>query len=185
MAIVAAPRRDRCSTRAHDEFSSAAYGYQLDRQAMSNIHRSFCAALVSCAIAVRVGTAGAGGDESPWNEVRTIRRQADRRQQQNGRRQCSAPESRVKLRPGWKTYWRYPGDSGVPPQFDFSGSENLKKADGALSGAASVHRRDGSIAWLQGHGHISHCRFTAAGRQAGPAPREGRLRGLRETMRAR
>jgi DsbC/DsbD-like thiol-disulfide interchange protein len=35
----------------------------------------------------------------------------------------------VKLRPGWKTYWRYPGDSGVPPHFDFSGSENLKKAD--------------------------------------------------------
>ena len=35
----------------------------------------------------------------------------------------------VKLRPGWKTYWRYPGDSGVPPHFDFSGSENLKKAE--------------------------------------------------------
>ena len=35
----------------------------------------------------------------------------------------------IKLRPGWKTYWRYPGDSGVPPQFDFSSSENLKRAD--------------------------------------------------------
>ena len=31
----------------------------------------------------------------------------------------------IKLQPGWKTYWRYPGDSGVPPRFDFSGSENL------------------------------------------------------------
>ena len=30
------------------------------------------------------------------------------------------------MQPGWKTYWRYPGDSGVPPHFDFSGSENLK-----------------------------------------------------------
>src|SRR4029079_6779511 len=30
----------------------------------------------------------------------------------------------IKLKPGWKTYWRYPGDSGVPPVFDFSGSEN-------------------------------------------------------------
>ena len=32
------------------------------------------------------------------------------------------------MQPGWKTYWRYPGDSGVPPQFDFSNSENLKSA---------------------------------------------------------
>ncbi len=32
----------------------------------------------------------------------------------------------IKLQPGWKTYWRYPGDSGVPPRFDFSGSENVK-----------------------------------------------------------
>ena len=34
----------------------------------------------------------------------------------------------IKLAPGWHTYWRYPGDSGVPPQFDFSGSQNLGHA---------------------------------------------------------
>jgi DsbC/DsbD-like thiol-disulfide interchange protein len=34
----------------------------------------------------------------------------------------------VRLEPGWHTYWRYPGDSGVPPRFDFSGSDNLKSA---------------------------------------------------------
>src|ERR1700744_454608 len=28
--------------------------------------------------------------------------------------------------PGWKTYWRTPGDSGVPPRFDFSKSENVE-----------------------------------------------------------
>jgi DsbC/DsbD-like thiol-disulfide interchange protein len=32
----------------------------------------------------------------------------------------------VRLDPGWHTYWRDPGDSGVPPTFDFVGSENLK-----------------------------------------------------------
>ncbi len=32
----------------------------------------------------------------------------------------------VRLAPGWKTYWRYPGDSGVPPRFDFSKSDNVK-----------------------------------------------------------
>ena len=32
----------------------------------------------------------------------------------------------IKLEPGWKTYWRMPGDSGVPPTLDFTGSENVK-----------------------------------------------------------
>ena len=32
----------------------------------------------------------------------------------------------LKLAPGWKTYWRYPGDSGVPPHFEFDQSENVK-----------------------------------------------------------
>jgi DsbC/DsbD-like thiol-disulfide interchange protein len=30
------------------------------------------------------------------------------------------------LQPGWKTYWRTPGDSGVPPRFDFSRSDNIE-----------------------------------------------------------
>jgi DsbC/DsbD-like thiol-disulfide interchange protein len=53
----------------------------------------------------------------------------------------------IRLERGWKTYWRYPGDSGVPPTLDFSGSENVKSvitlwpapeafADGA--GGASI-----------------------------------------------
>jgi DsbC/DsbD-like thiol-disulfide interchange protein len=29
------------------------------------------------------------------------------------------------LQPGWKTYWRTPGDSGVPPRIDFSKSDNI------------------------------------------------------------
>ena len=32
----------------------------------------------------------------------------------------------IRLDPGWKTYWRYPGDSGVPPRFSFTRSENLE-----------------------------------------------------------
>ena len=30
------------------------------------------------------------------------------------------------LQQGWKTYWRIPGDSGVPPRFDFSKSDNVE-----------------------------------------------------------
>src|SRR3954454_17750681 len=32
----------------------------------------------------------------------------------------------IQLQPGWHTYWRNPGDSGVPPRFDFSRSENVE-----------------------------------------------------------
>lgn len=32
---------------------------------------------------------------------------------------------RLTLKPGWKTYWRAPGDAGIPPQFSWSGSRNL------------------------------------------------------------
>ncbi|RDV05638.1 protein-disulfide reductase DsbD domain-containing protein [Undibacter mobilis] len=34
----------------------------------------------------------------------------------------------IKMQPGWHTYWRYPGDSGVPPRFSFAGSDNVKSA---------------------------------------------------------
>ena len=32
----------------------------------------------------------------------------------------------LQLASGWKTYWRSPGDAGIPPSFDWSGSENVK-----------------------------------------------------------
>jgi len=34
----------------------------------------------------------------------------------------------VRLAPGWKTYWRSPGDGGIPPRFGWQGSQNLDAA---------------------------------------------------------
>lgn len=34
----------------------------------------------------------------------------------------------ITLAPGWKTYWRAPGDGGIPPQVDFSSSTNVQDA---------------------------------------------------------
>jgi DsbC/DsbD-like thiol-disulfide interchange protein len=31
----------------------------------------------------------------------------------------------LQLAPGWKTYWRAPGEAGIPPSFDWSGSDNI------------------------------------------------------------
>lgn len=33
-----------------------------------------------------------------------------------------------KLKPGWKIYWRSPGDAGFPPSIDWKGSDNLAEA---------------------------------------------------------
>lgn len=47
----------------------------------------------------------------------------------------------IRLEPGWKTYWRFPGDSGLPTSADFSGSLNV--ADAALAFPAPERHFDG------------------------------------------
>jgi suppressor for copper-sensitivity B len=34
----------------------------------------------------------------------------------------------MRLKPGWKTYWRTPGEAGLAPAFDWTGSQNFKSA---------------------------------------------------------
>lgn len=46
------------------------------------------------------------------------------------------------LAPGWKTYWRAPGDTGIPPQFDWAGSRNLAEV-GLTWPSPSVYREGG------------------------------------------
>jgi DsbC/DsbD-like thiol-disulfide interchange protein len=65
-------------------------------------------------------------DSSPWDGTQ---RAAIRLIAGAARSQAGATVHRagieIRLAPGWKTYWRYPGDSGIPPRFDFSGSQNV------------------------------------------------------------
>jgi DsbC/DsbD-like thiol-disulfide interchange protein len=56
----------------------------------------------------------------------------------------------IALKPGWKTYWRDPGDSGVPPQFDVSASTNVSRA--LLSFPAPQRHNDGYGLW-SGYDH--------------------------------
>lgn len=35
----------------------------------------------------------------------------------------------VRLEQGWHTYWRNPGDAGLPPRFDWTGSENIENVE--------------------------------------------------------
>lgn len=51
----------------------------------------------------------------------------------------------IDLDPGWKTYWREPGDAGVPPELDISGSTNIKSY--ALAFPTPHRFVDGSTTW--------------------------------------
>ncbi|WP_299362463.1 protein-disulfide reductase DsbD domain-containing protein [uncultured Paracoccus sp.] len=47
---------------------------------------------------------------------------------QSGPDRTTVTAVRLVLEPGWKTYWRSPGDTGVPASFDWSASTNLAEA---------------------------------------------------------
>lgn len=77
-------------------------------------------ALLAC---MRVAVAEAPAEASAWangshSAMRLLSGGAAR-----GQVQLAGVEMR--LLPGYKTYWRTPGDSGVPPVFDWSRSQNL------------------------------------------------------------
>jgi DsbC/DsbD-like thiol-disulfide interchange protein len=63
-------------------------------------------------------------DASPWNEDSHSAMRLIAGDHPSGGALRAGIE--VRLAGGWKTYWRYPGDSGVPPEFDFSKSENVR-----------------------------------------------------------
>ena len=95
-----------------------------------NLHRRSALTSRVAAVAAFVGlmtSATIAADVSPWDDdlqsaARLIAAQANN--EAGGRTFRAGVE--IKLKPGWKTYWRYPGDSGVPPSLDFSGSQNAK-----------------------------------------------------------
>ena len=72
-------------------------------------------------------SAAIAADVTPWDEdVQSAARLiAARVHNESGGRVFRAGVE-IKLKEGWKTYWRYPGDSGVPPVLDFSKSQNVK-----------------------------------------------------------
>ncbi|HXU58283.1 MAG TPA: protein-disulfide reductase DsbD domain-containing protein, partial [Verrucomicrobiae bacterium] len=68
------------------------------------------------------------------------------------------------LAPGWKTYWRSPGDAGIPASLDWTGSTNLAGADMAWP----VPRRF-TLFGLDTFGYEDEVVFPIAARPADPA----------------
>lgn len=58
----------------------------------------------------------------------------------------------MELADGWKTYWRTPGDAGgVPPEFDWSGSTNVAKAEVLYPAPKRMTDRAGSTIGYKKH----------------------------------
>jgi DsbC/DsbD-like thiol-disulfide interchange protein len=86
------------------------------------------AALCAAGVAFGAANASATEDMTNWDgDARSGVRMIA------GARPAGAPHLRagveIRLARGWHTYWRYPGDAGVPPQFSFAGSSNVKQVD--------------------------------------------------------
>jgi DsbC/DsbD-like thiol-disulfide interchange protein len=82
---------------------------------------------MAAALCVVATTRGSTQDASDWDtQPHTATRLIAGAAVKNADPEFLRAGVEIKLDPGWKTYWRDPGDSGVPPTLDFSGSDNVK-----------------------------------------------------------
>ena len=68
----------------------------------------------------------------------------------------------IELAPGAITYWRDPGEAGVPPTFDFAGSTNLASAEVDFPAPERIPEPDGSVAFGYRGGVVLPIRLTPA-----------------------
>jgi DsbC/DsbD-like thiol-disulfide interchange protein len=83
--------------------------------------------LLAATVVVDARRAHAESLATPWTELHASRVRLIAGKAEIDRAEYLAGLE-IALADGWKTYWRMPGDSGVPPTFDWSGSVNLAKA---------------------------------------------------------
>src|SRR5262245_20935285 len=78
-------------------------------------------------LGIAVAWPALAADASPWDAgARSAVRLIAGVSTSDGGKKVLRGGIEIRLDPGWKTYWRYPGDSGVPPRFVFTRSENIQ-----------------------------------------------------------
>lgn len=108
-------------------------------------------------------TSGALASSSAWHKAEGVRMRIVTK---------GAPDAsgllrgvlQIDLKRGWKTYWRDPGGSGVPPSIDVSGSSNVALAE--LAFPAPMRFDDESGPW---NGYKHSVAFPVSFRLAEPA----------------
>ena len=90
-------------------------------------HFALGAVLLTAAM-LPLPVAAEGWEDAPESRVRLVPAGRVSAEQLAGRTHLPSPALlagvEILLDPGWKTYWRSPGD-GIPPQFDWRGSGNV------------------------------------------------------------
>ena len=94
---------------------------------MEKIANRIHATVAACGLALLLGAPAHAADASPWVEDNYSGIRLIAGASKSGAESLNAGIE-IKMQPGWHTYWRYPGDSGVPPRFSFAGSDNLASA---------------------------------------------------------
>ncbi len=80
----------------------------------------------ACALLLTTASAPGADDVSRWDgDARSAVRLIAGSQAAAGGALRGGVE--IRLKSGWHTYWRHPGDAGVPPQFDFKASQNVRQ----------------------------------------------------------
>lgn len=107
-----------------------------------------CAAAVWCATPPGLGGANAAEFATAWStgkaETKARLLAGDAPSQSASKLVTAAIE--ITLAPGWKTYWKFPGDAGgVPPLFDWAKSENLKSAKVLFPAPSRITDKTGDL----------------------------------------
>jgi DsbC/DsbD-like thiol-disulfide interchange protein len=85
---------------------------------------AFCATLLTAAVPATAADEASRWDGDARSAIRLIAGSPAA-----GKTAPTRAGIQIRLKPGWHTYWRYPGDAGVPPRFDFAGSQNVKAVE--------------------------------------------------------
>ena len=97
---------------------------------MLNIHSKIFAAFIAIMVP-GVQMTMAGEFSSPWQDNPYARVRLIATGYPGAENMSPAPRAgvQIELDPAWKTYWRIPGDSGIPPEFNWDGSKNVKSVE--------------------------------------------------------
>jgi DsbC/DsbD-like thiol-disulfide interchange protein len=118
-------------TPLHDQFSGARCGSILNVHGMTAELHCLRPIAAACAAAMLFASnAASAAEASRWDgdERSAVRLIAGSNEPARSSEPLRAGIE-IRLKTGWHTYWRYPGDAGIPPRFDFTGSDNVKTVE--------------------------------------------------------
>lgn len=102
-------------------------------------------------VAASSGSAQAMAESSPWVQGSKTKARLLAGRVPSGAQGQTFAFVEIALEPGWKTYWRTPGDAGgLPPSFDWSKSSNLAAAQVAFPAPRRFTDKSGNTIGYEG-----------------------------------